>query len=128
MYAFLTQNHGVWMGNMLENKVLNKLDEIIDCIKESDTYKRFVLVEEQMNNNKELMSLIEEIKSIQQELVKKEEMDLDTTNLNTKYQALKDELYSYPIYNEYNELLEELDNTYQEIKTVIEKYLNNKLN
>lgn len=116
------------MVNMLENKVLNKIDEIIDYIKESKTYKRFLLVEEQMNNNDELMNLINEIKSIQQELVKKEEMDLDTTDLNNKYQVLKDELYSYPIYNEYNELLEELDNTYQEIKIVIEKYLNEKMN
>ncbi len=116
------------MENMLENKVLAKIDEIVDYIKESDTYKRFILVEEQMNSNEELMKLIEEIKSIQKELVKKEEMDLDTTDLNNKYQSLKEELYSYPIYNEYNELLEELDNTYQEIKTVIEKYLNDKLN
>ena len=56
------------MVNMLENKVLNKIDEIIDYIKESKTYKRFLLVEEQMNNNDELMNLINEIKSIHQSL------------------------------------------------------------
>ena len=121
-------NHGVWMVSMLENKVLSKIDEIIDYIKDSNTYKRFNIVEEQMSNNDELMSLINEIKVIQQEIVKREEIDLDTQDLSNMYQALKKELYSYPIYVEYNELLEELDNTYQEIKIIIEKYLNDKIN
>ncbi len=116
------------MVSMLENKVLSKIDEIIDYIKDSNTYKRFNIVEEQMSNNDELMSLINEIKVIQQEIVKREEIDLDTQDLSNMYQALKKELYSYPIYVEYNELLEELDNTYQEIKIIIEKYLNDKIN
>jgi len=121
-------NLGVWTVNILDNKVLKKIDEIIDYIKDSDTYKRFNIVEEQMSNNEELMSLIKEVKVIQQEIVKREEIDLDTQDLSSLYQSLKKELYSYPIYVEYNELLEELDNTYQEIKVIIEKYLNDKLN
>ena len=113
---------------MLDNKVLSKIDEIIDYIKDSNTYKRFIFIEEEMNKNKELMNLISNIKIIQKDLVRKENKGINTTELNKEYISLKNELNSYPIYIEYNELLEELDNTYQEIKYIIENYLNNKLN
>ena len=73
------------MVNILDNKVLKKIDEIIDYIKDSDTYKRFNIVEEQMSNNEELMSLIKEVKVIQQEIVKREEIDLDTQDLSSLY-------------------------------------------
>ena len=48
----------------MEN-VNNKVDELIDYIKNTNDYKMCLKLRSQMNNNKELIDLINEIKKLQ---------------------------------------------------------------
>ena len=111
------------MGNMLNNEILTKLDEIVDYIKDSDTYKRFVIVKKQIDNNIELKNKFDYIKFIQREMIKTNNKDLEL-----EYNTLVNELNNYPQYSEYLELLDELNNLYQEIKIIIENHINEILN
>lgn len=116
------------MVKSLSNDVLVKVDEIVSYIKESDTYKRYLEVEEKMKNNLEIMDKINKIKTIQKEIVKLEIEKKDISILEKEIEEILSNLNTYPIYQEYSYLLEDLNNTFQEIKFMIENYLNNKIN
>lgn len=101
--------------------LLKKVDELVDIIKESDDYKRYIELKTIMENNKEIMKLVKNIKSLQQKTIKLEYNKQDTTKEEKELQSLKDELNSYPIYQEYIYLQEDLNDTFQNIKVIIEK-------
>ena len=116
------------MVKSLNNEVLEKIDDIVSYVKESDTYKRYLEVEEKMKNNLDIMDKINKIKSIQKEIVKLEIDKKDISSLEKEVDEIISNLNTYPIYQEYSYLLEDLNNTFQEIKFIIENYLNNKIN
>ena len=66
------------MVNQLNNDIISKLDEIINIIKDSSRYKRFVEVQESLKNNKDITSKIEKVKKLQKELIKLENKGQDT--------------------------------------------------
>ena len=116
------------MVKSLNNDVLKKIDEIVSYIKDTDEYIRFSKIEEQMKNNLEIMNKIDRVKSIQKEIVKFEVDKKDVSNLEKEIEEILLDLNSYPIYQEYSYLLEDLNNMFQEIKFMIENYLNNIIN
>lgn len=116
------------MVKSLSNDVLEKIDEIVLYIKESNNYKRYKEVEEKIKNNIDIMDKINKVKSIQKEIVKLELEKKDISVLENEIEEIINSLNTYPIYQEYNYLLEDLNNTFQEIKFIIENYLNNKIN
>ena len=71
-------------------EIVNKLDEIINLIKDNDDYKRMKSLEEKLNNDKDLLSKIEKIKTID--------------NYSDEYITLKKEVLSNDDYKEYLEL------------------------
>lgn len=71
-------------------EIVNKLDEIINLIKDNDDYKRMKSLEEKLNNDKDLLSKIDKIKTID--------------NYSDEYIILKKEVLSNDDYKEYLEL------------------------
>ena len=67
------------------------------------------------------MNLISKIKKEEQIIVKKEYRKEDTSSLNEELNKIKKELNSFPIYQEYTYLQQDLNNTFQTIKSIIEK-------
>jgi cell fate (sporulation/competence/biofilm development) regulator YmcA (YheA/YmcA/DUF963 family) len=78
-----------------------------------------------MKNNKEIMSLIKDIKKLEQSIFKKEYNKIDIKDEEKKLKELKKELESFPIYLEYSYLQEDLNNDFQNIKKIIEDSINN---
>ena len=104
----------LWMVRQLNKEILNKIDEIIKTIEESDDYFKYLDLKNKISNNKELVNLINEVKLLQKDVVhhlNKKEI------LNEKI----NELNNYPLYREYNNTLSEINNTY----AIIENSLNN---
>ena len=98
----------------MKKEILNKIDEIIKTIEESDDYLKYLDLKNKISNNKELVNLINEVKLLQKDVVhhlNKKEI------LNEKI----NELNNYPLYREYNNTLSEINNTY----AIIENSLNN---
>ena len=113
------------MESKNKEEVLSKLDELIDLIKETPNYKRYLELRNNMENNKEIMSLIKEIKKEEQKIVKKEYNKEDISVEEKQLLSLKEELNKYPDYLEYTYLQEDLNNDFQNIKKIIEDSINN---
>ena len=111
----------------MENKdeLLNKIDELIELIKNTPNYKKYIELKEIMKNNSDIMSLIKQIKKVEQSIVKKEYNKLDTSEEENKLKELKSELNTYPVYLEYSYIQEDLNNDFQNIKKIIENSINN---
>ena len=105
----------------MNKEILNKVDEIINLINESDNYKKYLKLKDMLENNKEIMLLISEIKVLQKDIVHHYE----------KKELLKEkqkELDSIPLYREYQNTLDELNITYNIIETTLNNYFNKTLN
>lgn len=113
------------MERSMDNIILSKIYEIIDIIKNSDEYQKYIEVSNKMKNNKEIMNLIDEVKSLQKNLVKEQSLGNDISLIDKEINKKLKQLEEYPIYLEYTYLQEDLDNSISLVKTSIEKCINN---
>ena len=113
------------MEKSMDNIILSKIDEIINIIKNSDEYKKYIEVSDKMKKNKEIMTLIDEVKFLQKRLVKEEAFGNDISSIDEEINKKLEQLEEYPIYLEYTYLQEDLDSSISLVKTSIENYINN---
>ncbi len=110
-----------WMVNWLNKDITKKIDEIIETVENSSEYQKYLLLQEEMKKNKKLTKLLNEVRLLQKDYVhhlkSKEELD-------KKMQ----ELSEYPLYREYQNTLDDLNNTYTIIENRINNYFYEKLN
>ena len=112
----------------MNNEVLEKVDEIITYIKETDEYKDYILLKDKLESNDKVKSLIKEVKSLQQNLVKAEAYRKDSKELESNYNQKLSELDKIPLYNDYKNSVDKLNEMYQTIKNRLDDYFHNKLN
>ncbi len=115
------------MVKLVNPEISKKLDELIAFIKEQEHYKRHLLAEEQLNKNEEIKGLINRIKDIQKEMVKREVKKENIDSLQKEYQKLLKQLNEFPIYQEYQDLQQELNEEFQYIKRTLEAYFQEKV-
>ena len=108
------------MENKNKEQLLLKVDELISIIKETDDYKRYIELKDAMENNKDLMNLIRKIKQEQQIIINKEYHKKNIESDEAILNELKKELYSYPAYQEFSYLQNDLNSTLQSIRAIIE--------
>lgn len=109
------------MEKQNKDLLLKKVDELVSLVKETNEYKRYSELKTKLQSNKTIMLLISEIKKLQQEIIKKEYKGINVEKEENDLESLKKELNSYPIYQEYMYLQEDLNNTFQNIRSIIEK-------
>ena len=105
----------------MNKEILDKIDEIINLIIDSDDYKKYLELKELINNDKKLLMLINEIKLLQKDIVHKID---NKALLKSKMELLNDN----PIYREYNNTLYNLNNTYAIIENSLNNYFKRKIN
>ena len=105
----------------MNKEIIDKVDEIIKSIEESSLYQKYLELKKQIDNNKELTKLINEVRVLQKDIVHhvKKQIDLDKK---------MEELNNHPLYREYSNTLYEINNTFSIIESNINNYFNNKLN
>ena len=116
------------MVKQMNNEILAKIDEIVDYIKETDDYKDYFFLKEKLENNDKAKLLIQEIKNLQQDLVKKQAMNLEIAELDKEIKEKVVELEKIPLYQEFIEKQDNLNNMYQVIKNRLDDYFIDKLN
>ncbi|MBQ7136838.1 MAG: YlbF family regulator [Bacilli bacterium] len=109
----------------MRDKILNKVDEIIDIIRNSEEYYKYIEISNKLKEHEEIMGLIDDVKSLQKRLVKEESLNLDISYIDKEINQKLALLEAYPIYLEYIELQESLDHSIGIVKDGIEKYINN---
>ena len=106
------------------NHILEKTDELVSLIIESSEYQKYQDIKEKMKKDEEVMGLIEEVKSLQKEAVKKSIKNEDVEELDKTIEEKLVILNKIPIYQEYLDVEEEINVTLQTIKNTIENYIN----
>lgn len=105
-------------------ELTNKFDLVIAKLKEDPKYQNLLNIKEAISQNDELMSLIDELKTIQKNLANNEHLKEDTTNLEKLYQEKLNFLLEIPLYQEYSYLLEDLQEELDLITLRLEQELN----
>lgn len=105
----------------MNNEVLDKVDDIIKTIENSEIYQRYLKIKKLLEKDKEIMELINRVKVLQKDVVHKkatkDELDECLSTLKSK-----------PLYLEYCNTLDEINDTFNIIESSINKYFYDKLN
>ena len=112
----------------MNNKVLDKVDEIITLIKESSEYKDYIYLKDKLSKHEKANILVNEIKKLQKQVVRLEANGDFDKELEQELNLKIDELNKIPLYNDYNEILEKLNNMYGLIKERLDNYFYSKFN
>ena len=113
------------MVNFVNKEILVKVDKVIDEIKNSKDYQQYQYLKEKLSKHEKANNFITEIKKIQKEIIKKEVSKQDTTNLEKELNQKLDSLNKIPLYIEFVNSQEKLNNIYQVLKKELDDYFYN---
>jgi cell fate (sporulation/competence/biofilm development) regulator YmcA (YheA/YmcA/DUF963 family) len=98
------------------------LDELFTTIKDSDIYINYVHVLDQVMRSKDINKLINDIKRMQQKLVKEEHCHGKNVQvIEIKLEETKAILYAIPLYQDYLASSEELNNMLKLVRDKLQK-------
>jgi len=106
------------MVNYMNKDVIDEINSLINSIKESSIYKEYKNLELKISKNKDIKLLIKDIRVLNKKLVKTPSIDLEK-ELKLKEKELND----IPLYNEYKEKLDELNNLLLVIKNKMDNFI-----
>ena len=106
------------------NDILLKTEDLVNEIKNSNEYKKYIELKEIILSDQKIMTLIEEVKKLQQRIVRDKYNKNDVSNLEEQLKEKLDKLDEYPMYVEFNNVQNELNDTLQVIKDLLEKHIN----
>ncbi len=109
------------------NDIKKDFDSLIDTIKSSKEYNNYLYLRDLMLKDTEIMTLINEVKLLQKKIVNSTSYS-DKKAFNDKITKNLKKLNDYPIYTEYSNCQDELNNTFQIIKESLEKEISKILN
>ncbi len=105
------------------NDFESKIDELFNDFERTDLYKRYLSVKSKMQNNKEIMDLIKEIKRLQK-IATNNEDEVIEKHIKELYTKLDE----YPLYQSYLIIKDELEEELFRIKDPLDKYFKDILN
>ena len=107
---------GAWMVRQM-NDIEEKIDELFDDFEKSKLYKDYLRVQGKMANDEEIMSIINEIKKFQKISANNKDKSVEL-----KINGLYKKLESYPIYQSYLIMHDEIEEELFMIKEIFDKY------
>lgn len=105
-------------------KVSKALDLVIDCIINSNEYKKCISLKEKMSNNEEITDLINNIKDTQKKYIRSGYSE----SIKKELDSYEEKLLSIPIYFEYNNSLEKVNEMINCVKDTMNDYFDKLLN
>lgn len=109
----------------MEKELTDKLDEIIDIIKESQYYKNCLLLKTKMSSNQEITAIVEKIKVLQKKYVKTAYQDL---TIKEELDCLEKRLNQIPLYLDYMNNLKQVNDMIDLLKDELNNYFYNLFN
>lgn len=104
-------------------KLNKRIDEVVDCIKESMEYKKCIELKEKMKDNDEINSLVKEIKLKQKKYIR-----TNDSNILSELNELEEKLNTLPIYYVYTKNLEKVNEYINYVKDELNDYFKELLN
>lgn len=104
--------------------LLLKIDDLILYLKTSKEYQLCLKAREKMNENKELIQLVEEVKTLQKKYIRSNYSEEIKKTLDEKVEVLNE----IPLFVTYNQNLEVVNQKLQIIQEELNHYFYSKLN
>lgn len=95
----------------------NKIDDVVNTIKNSKEYKKCIELKKQMDSNEEITHLVKEIKIKQKKYIRNND-----SNILNELKELENRLNEIPIYHIYLENLEIVNNMISYVKDELNDY------
>ena len=106
----------------------SSISSLFESINNSNEYKEYLSITKQLNNNKEIMNLIDEIKKLEKEATKLEYSGDDKyREIDKLIEEKTKELNSNNIYKDYLSKLKKFNNTLMASSSLIEDYVSSKV-
>lgn len=106
----------------------NKIDELFQAIQDSEEYQAYLNIGEVLAGDKEINTLVAEIKKLQQKSVQLEYKGDNTyKDVDIEIEKKVSLLNSKPIYQEYLRRMNEFNDVLAMSSSNIEKYVNSKI-
>ena len=102
----------------MNNEIKHEIDLLIESIKTSDIYNNYLILLNKVYENKDINNLVKEIRNIEKELVKKPSIALED-----KLKVKESELNNIPLYLDYKDSIDELNNMLLIIKNKMDKFV-----
>ena len=112
----------------MNNKVLTKVDEIVEYLKNSNDYKRYIELKSYMEKDVEINILINDVKILQKKAVNEEHKGIEVSDIDKEIERKLAILNNNIIYQEYIEVQGRLNEVFQNIKFILDKYFVDILN
>jgi len=104
------------------NNVLDEVESLVDDLLNSKLYNEYNLLKEKLGKNKKATDLIDQIKQLQRQIAKKEQVNLQYSFLEDELLSLKIKLDDIPLYQGYLDKEQQLNDLYQGIKEYLEQH------
>ena len=106
----------------------SSIEELFDSINNSNEYKEYLSITEELNNNKEVMNLIDDIKKLEKEATKLEYNGDDKyKDIDKEIEEKTKELNNNSSYKEYLVKLKKFNTVLLASSSMLEDYLNDKV-
>lgn len=109
------------MEKFMNKKIMEKTEELVSTLEQSSLYQNYRMLKEKLEKNETVKKLVNEIKKKQKQLVRLTYEKQDTQYLEQELSNLESELKQIPLYSEFMETQEQLNDILYEIKTQIEQ-------
>lgn len=107
------------MVRQLNKEIEDKLDEIVEYIKNTDSYKNYLKAKDILESKKNLKIIIENIKRLQKEIIKNPNNKIELeSELNKNIKLLESDI----VYNQYTNYLSDVNNMLAIFENKINKY------
>lgn len=102
---------------------MEKLDEVVNTIKNSKEYKTCIDLKKQMNSNEDINELVKKIKTLQKKYIRTNDKDI-----KLELDSLEKELNEIPIYHIYLDNLDKVNQMIDYVKDELNNYFDLLLN
>ena len=103
-------------------------NHLINTIKNDPTYLRYLDLASQLASNKQINDLIKEIKDLQKLATIENHKGSDIKDLEKHLKDLQKQLDQIPLYIEYSNALDEVNNCFNLINKKLNDYIENEVN
>lgn len=109
---------------------MTEKEKLIEMIKNNESIKRYQAIEKVLNDNEDLKSKINKLKTIQKQLINAKEINKPEAikHFDKMYNELLEEIEAYPLMSDYLALQGDINDMIQHITQIIEDGVNKELN